>query len=193
MTNSRASQDVGRRPGAARQVAGAIVIMAGAVPIALLIAADYGRPPKLYAVLAAIGATALLAWAVDGRRYLGAGAASLAVGLGIGIAAETDIPRYQNALVFGFLGVALLLVSVVNPRAVRGAAGLLLFTGGSAALAVSQERLSFPEAWIYAALMVAWGAVVLATLGRGKRAVQAQPLTAAQAEPVAARRPRQRV
>lgn len=164
--------------------------MAGAIPIVILIAADYGRPPLLYGVLAAIGATALLAWMADGRRYLGAGAASLALGLGIGIAAEAEIPQYQNALVFGLLGAALLLVSRVNPRAVLGAAGLLLFTAASAAYAVSQGRTPIPEAWFYAGLMVVWGAVVLVSLRRRERV---EPLTTNGSQPLATSRTRERV
>lgn len=152
----------------ARRRWGALIILAGAVPVGLLaLTGTYDRPPGLYGVLTVIGLVALLAWLVDGMRYLGAGAASLALGLGIGISTEVEsVTDYRNALVFGFLGLALLLVARVNPTAVLGSAGLLLFTAASATAAVAGVKTPFPEALVFAGLMVVWGALELANAGQ---------------------------
>ncbi len=150
-----------------RQVAGALVIMAGAIPIALIAPTFYGRPPRLWSVILTIGVVAMLAWLVDGRRYLGVAAAALGVGGGFAIAQEAEIQDYQFALLFGLLGAGLLLVRAVNPAAVGASGALLLLISASATTFVSIERTSFPEAWFYVGLMVVWGGVQLARSLRG--------------------------
>lgn len=145
-----------------RQVAGALVVMAGAIPIALLAPTSYGRPPRLWSVILTIGVVATVAWLVDGRRYLGVGAAALAIGGGFTIAQEAEIQDYQFALLFGLLGAGLWLVRAVNPAAVGASAGLLLLISASASTFVSIDRLSFPEAWFYVPLLLAWGGIQLA-------------------------------
>ena len=179
-----------------RQTAGALVIMAGAIPIALLAPTSYGRVPRLWSVLIVIGIVGLVAWLVDGRRYVGAAAASLAVGAALGTAAEADLDRYTYALLFGFLGAALLAVFRVNPAAVIGSAGLLLFTSASAAIVHlvgiggGDPQPTIPHAWAYVVLMVLWGAVVLRQVrGDGADAgpAEAQPAPARETERAGAR------
>lgn len=151
-----------------RQVAAALVIMAGAVPIALIAPTVYGRPPRLWSVILTIGVVATVAWLVDGRRYLGVGAAALGIGGGFTIAQEADVQDYQFALIFGLLGLALLVVRAANPAAVGASAGLLLLISASATIFVSIDRTSFPEAWFYVGLMLVWGGIQLArSLGPG--------------------------
>lgn len=153
-------------------MAGAAVIMAGAIPIALLAPTAYGRTPRLWSVLITIGIVGLVAWLVDGRRYVGAASASLAVGSALGISAEANLDRYTFALLFGFLGVALLAVFRVNPRAVIGSAGLLLFTSASAAfvhmvgIGGADPQPTIPHAWAYVGLMILWGLIVLQQVRR---------------------------
>ncbi len=144
-----------------RQSAAALVIMAGALPIAFLATTSYGRPPRLWSVILTIGVMAMLAWLVDGRRYLGVGTVAMAIGGAFTIAQLAEVQDYQFALIFGLLGVALLVVRAVNPPAVGASAGLLLFIATSATTFVSIERTSFPEAWFYVGLMIVWGAVQL--------------------------------
>jgi len=150
-----------------RQIAGALTIMAGAIPIALIAPTYYGRPPRLWSVMIAIGVVGLIGWLADGRRYVGAASASLAIGAALGIAAEFDLGRYTYALLFGFLGVALLSVFRVNPRAIIGSVGLLFFASASAALlhltgvGAPDPQPTIPQAWAYVPLMIVWGLVVL--------------------------------
>lgn len=151
-----------------RQAAAALVIMAGAVPIALIAPTVYGRPPRLWSVILTIGVVATVAWLVDGRRYLGVGTAALGIGGGFTIAQEADLQDYRFALIFGLLGLGLLVVRTVNPAAVGASAGLLLLISASATTFVSIERTSFPEAWFYVGLMLVWGGIQLArSLGGG--------------------------
>ncbi len=145
-----------------RQVAGALVIMAGAIPIAVIAPTFYGRPPRLWSVILTIGVVATVAWLVDGRRYLGVAAAALGIGGGFTIAQEAEVQDYQFALLFGLLGAGLLLVRAVNPPAVGASAGLLLFIAASATTFVSIDRTGFPEAWFYVPLMLVWGGIQLA-------------------------------
>ena len=145
-----------------RQVAGALVIMAGAIPIALIAPTFYGRPPRLWSVILTIGVVATVAWLVDGRRYLGVAAAALGIGGGFTIASEAEVQDYQFALLFGLLGAGLLVVRAVNPAAVGASAGLLLLISASATTFVSIDRTGFPEAWFYVPLMLVWGGIQLA-------------------------------
>lgn len=165
-----------------RQIAGASVIMAGAIPVALIAPTFYGRPPRLWSVLVTIGVVGLIAWVVDGRRYLGAAAASLAVGSALGISAEAGLDRYTFALLFGFLGIALYAVLKVNPAAVLGSVGLLLFASASAALVHlfgiggGDPQPSIPQAWAYVPVMLAWGGLVIADVRRsGGSGAQGRP------------------
>lgn len=138
-----------------RQLAGAMIVMAGALPVALLADSHYGRPPRLHMVLVAIGAVAMVAWLVDGRRYVGAGSASLALGLAFTFITQTGLDPYF--LMFGLLGASLLLVARVNPKAVSGSAGLLIYVALNAVGLHRADATILPRAWVFAIIMLAWG------------------------------------
>lgn len=156
----------------ARHVVAALVVMAGAVPVALV--ADRGGSGRLrlYTVLLAIGIVGTTAWLVDGRRYLGAGIAALALGIGYSVVERTTVDEY--AIVYGFLGTALLLVSRVNPRALGGSAGLLLYTSISS-LSLHGNRPLAPRAIVFASIMLMWGGTNLRRDLRGRRTVDHPP------------------
>ena len=142
-----------------RQVAGALIVMAGAIPIAWLAAAGYGRPPYLFGVLLGVGSVGTLGWLVDGQRYVGAGITALALGSAFAIARETELD--ESGLVFGLIGIALFVISRVNPRAVAGAAGLLIYTSTSAFGVHETGRTALPPALVFTTVMLAWGGVQL--------------------------------
>lgn len=142
-----------------------------------------------------------MAWLVDGRRYLGAGAALLALGSDFIIARETTpaFEPYQFALLFGLLGAGALLVHAVHPAAVQGFAGALLFTSASAALMqqlTGDRATSIPQAWGFVVLMVVWGGIVLlrALAGRERQEIDLRepgerPLATAGSDGSSERRP----
>ncbi len=142
-----------------RQVRAAAVVMAGALPVGMVAESSYGRPPNLHIVLLAIGVIALVAWLVDGRRYVGAGSAATALGLAFVLMGKTSLDPYF--LVFGLLGAALLLVSKANSRAIGGSAGLLLYVAINAAGLHRADATLLPRAWIFALIMLVWGGTAL--------------------------------
>ncbi len=113
-----------------RQRAGALVVMIGAAPLALMVLAD----AKPYLLLVAIGAIATGAWLVDGRRYLGPGTVALGLGIGLALARDLDLTKYELPLVLAGIGVPLTVIRSVNPEAVLGAAGLLVYAARSGAI-----------------------------------------------------------
>lgn len=142
-----------------RQVLGALVVMAGALPVAVIATSRYGRPPYLYVVLIAIGVTGMVGWLVDGRRYLGAASAALALGAAFTIGAETALDQY--GLLFGLLGLALLLVSQVNPAALPGSGALLVFVAWSALGVRRAGDTPIAQAWVFVVVMLVWGGTFL--------------------------------
>ncbi len=113
-----------------RRRAGAVVLMVGALPMALMVLAD-ARP---YLFLLAIGAIARCAWLIDGRRYLGPGTVALGLGVGLVLARDLELAKYELPLVLAGIGVALTVIRFVDPRAVLGAAGLLVYAAFSGAI-----------------------------------------------------------
>ncbi|MGQ0744473.1 MAG: hypothetical protein ACT4OS_09095 [Acidimicrobiales bacterium] len=148
-----------------RQRRAGLLMMASALPVGLLAHSAYGRPPRLHIVLLAIGVLALGAWLVDGRRYLGAGSASAALGLAFVLMEQTNLDPYF--LTFGLLGVALLVVSRVNLRAVGGSAGFLIYMALNSANLHRVDAALLPRAWVFALIMLVWG-------GAGLRQVRAE-------------------
>ncbi len=141
------------RPGAARRRAGALVLLGGSVLVGALTLA--GVPT--YGNLLVLGAVVVLAWLVDGssQRYLGPGLVALAAGLGITIGKELGVEPYEHTLVYGGFGLALLVVSYFNPKAVRASGAFLLFTGIT--VAITTWVVSIPLGWELALILAAWG------------------------------------
>lgn len=139
------------QPTPGRVFAGAIVILAGAGLVAMLTLLDVSAP----GLLLALGATAVVAWLVDGTstRYLGPGLLAVAAGAGIliGNAMDMDPRKAEHSLVYGGFGLALLALSYFNPKAARAGGAFLLYTGFTV-LAVG-----FSMGWWLTAILVAWG------------------------------------
>lgn len=150
-------------PSRGREVAGAVVLLVGAVLVGVLTA--QGIPP--YALLLVLGAAAVLAWLVDGtsRRYVGPGLVALAAGLGLTLGQELNIDPYEHTLVYGGFGLALLTISVVNPKAVRASGAFLLYT--ALTVAVSAWVVSFNLGWELTAILAVWGIYEIVRIARG--------------------------
>ncbi len=159
------------RPTRAREVAGALVLLVGAVVLAALTWAGI----KPYGLLLALGAAAVLAWLVDGtsKRYLGPGLVALAAGLGITIGTEASIEPYEHTLVYGGFGLALLLISYVNPKVVGAAGAFLLYTGVT--VAIASWVVSFTIGWELAAILAVWAAYELVRIAAGGDRDQQEP------------------
>lgn len=147
-----------------RQLVAGVVVMAGALPVYMVANSKYGRPPKLSFLLLSIGIIGIVGWLLDGQRYLGAGSAATAIGGGITISREAFISEY--ALVFALLAVALLCLVRINPRAINGSAGLLIYI---AIFTANLRDPVLPRGVAFAMAMVAWGGV------RAWRAFKAKP------------------
>ena len=139
------------QPTKGRAVAGALVLLAGAGVLAVLTLADVAPPWMLLA----LGATALVAWLVDGTstRYLGPGLMALAAGVGIVIGNELgwDPRKTEHSLVYGGFGIGLLLLSYVNPMAARAAGAFLLYTG------LTVLFVGLTMGWWLTGILVGWG------------------------------------
>lgn len=113
----------------------------------------------------------LAAWLVDGssRRYLGPGMAALAVGGGItlGKALDMEPVAAEHILVYGLIGLGLLVVSYFNLAAVRASAAFLVFTAISATN--MNYGISFTLGWELAVVAVAYGVVELVLIGQRKQ------------------------
>ncbi|MDQ6937022.1 MAG: hypothetical protein M3140_04820 [Actinomycetota bacterium] len=159
------------RPTREREVAGAAVLLAGALAVAVM--AALGQPA--YHDLLVLGAVAVVAWLVDGtsRRYLGPGLIAVAAGLGITIGKDFGVNPYEHSLVYGGFGVAMLIVFFFNPLAIRAGAAFLIYVG--ATVAVASWVFSVPLGWELAAILAVWGAFELVRLGRTKADGPARP------------------
>ena len=140
-----------------RQRAGALVIMAGSALVALMVLAD----AKPYLLLLAIGAIATGAWLVDGRRYLGPGTVALGLGIGLALARDVDLAKYELPLVLAGIGIPLIVIRFVNPGAVLGAAGLLVYAALSGAI-LDRTPDPIESGWGFVILMIVWGGIQLA-------------------------------
>ena len=162
------------QPTKGRVVAGALVLLAGAGVLAVLTLADVA-PPWMLLV---IGATATVAWLVDGTstRYLGPGLMALAAGAGIVIGNELgwDPRKAEHSLVYGGFGIALLLLSYMNPMAARAAGAFLLYTG------ITVLFVGLTMGWWLTGILLVWGVY---SLIRGPKAV-ASSEDAGDVEPV---------
>jgi len=151
------------RPTSKRALLGALTLLAGAGLLGACTVADWPG----YRLLALLGAVIVAAWLVDGssRRYLGAGAAILAVGGGITLGSDLPISHYEHTVIYGALGVALILVSFVNPSAVRASGAAMIFIGLTA-FALTRDWVGFDPGWEMTAVLGFWGAGQLVRFGR---------------------------
>ncbi len=151
------------RPTSKRAVLGALTLLAGAGVLGAFTLADWPG----YRLLALLGAVIVAAWLVDGssRRYLGAGAATLAVGGGITLGSDLPVSHYEHTVVYGALGVALILVSIVNPSAVRASGAAMIFIGLTA-FALTRGWGDFDAGWEMTAVLALWGVCQLVRCGR---------------------------
>lgn len=167
------------RPTREREMAGAAVLIAGALAVALM--AALGQP--FYRDLVVLGAVAVVAWLVDGtsRRYLGPGLIAMAVGLGLTIGQDFGVKNYEHTLVYGGIGVALLIAFHFNPLTVRAGAALLIYTGVTVSFSTWVFRV--PIGWELTAILAVWGAFQFVRLGRSEPDAPAQPTIAPQRAP----------
>lgn len=143
-----------------RQLAACGVLILGAVVCAVTTAASDWQ---LYKILTLLGATAVVAWLVDGSslRYMGPGLAALAVGGGITAYRAWEIApvKGEHAIVYPALGVALLIASFFHPMAIRGAGSFLVTVGFIATIDTPWEA-----GWTLTAILVLWAASNLARI-----------------------------
>jgi hypothetical protein len=140
-----------------RQIAAGVILMLGAIPLAVLGAAN----AKAYYVIPVVGAAATLAWLVDGRRYLGPGIVALTTGLALLASRDWGYEKYELALVLGAVGAGLLVISLVNSEAVLGSAGFLLYAMLTS-LGLENITDAVAPGWIYAAVLLVWGGIRVA-------------------------------
>jgi len=153
------------RPSPKREVLGAATLLLGAVLLAGCTMADW-RP---YRLLALLGGVIVAAWLVDGsgRRYVGAGLAALAVGGGITLGIDLPIAHYEHTVVYGAIGVALILVSFINPAAVRASGAFMIFVALTA-LALGRGWAGYDVGWEMAAALAAWSVIQAVRISRSR-------------------------
>ncbi len=151
------------RPTSKRAVLGALTLLLGALVLGACTLADW----PAYRLQAMLGAVIVAAWLVDGssKRYVGAGTAILAVGGGITLGSDVPISNFERTVVYGAIGVALILVSFVNPAAVRASGAALIFIALTV-LALHRGWADLDPGWEMATVLALWGAGQLARMGR---------------------------
>lgn len=157
-----------------RELAGAGVLLAGAVALCITTLADQ----PLYRNLAILGGAVTLAWLVDGSgaRYVGAGLVALAVGGGITIGQDLGVKNYEHSIVYALVGAALLLISWVSPMAIRGS-GTFFLAVASTVVALTWVA-SYNAGWELAAILGGWSALEFARIFRDDSRTPAAPAAA---------------
>ncbi len=144
-----------------RQIAGAGALLAGAAGCALATVAGW----PLYQTLIILGGAATLAWLISGssRRFMGPGLAATAVGVGITLYRSLDMSAGggEHTVVYPMLGAALIVASIFNPMAIRGAGAFLLIVG-----AVAFIDTPWNPGWTLAGVLVSWGVLDLVRISR---------------------------
>jgi hypothetical protein len=74
---------------------------------------------------------------------------------------DWGLEKYELALVVGAVGAALLIVSLMNPAAVLGSVGFLLYAMLTA-LGLDSALNTISPGWIYAIVLLVWGGICLA-------------------------------
>lgn len=146
-----------------RQLAAAAVLALGALACVGTTLAGW----PLYQTLIVLGAAATLAWLVDGssQRFMGPGLAALAVGGGITAYQTLDIEAMtgEHGVVYPALGAALLVASLFNPLALRGAGTFLLIVG-----VVALVDTPWSPGWTLAGILAIWSALEVVRISKGQ-------------------------
>jgi hypothetical protein len=146
-----------------RQMTAVALLALGAVACAATTLVGW----PLYQTLLVLGGAATLAWLADGtsQRFMGPGLAAIAVGGGITAykALDMEVSPGEHGIVYPALGAALLLASLFNPLAIRGAGTLLLIVG-----VVATVDAPWPSGWTLVGILAAWSALELARIGKGR-------------------------
>lgn len=168
----------------ARQLAAAATLLVGAGACAVTTAVGW----PLYQTLAVLGAVATVAWLIDGssQRFMGPALTALAVGGGITIYNSFGIDQMtgEHGIVYPLIGAALLLASLFNPLAIRGAATLLLIIG-----VVAQVSTPWNPGWTLVGILAVWSAWEFARIARKGNEDELQPESNAPANGTADRTP----
>lgn len=166
-----------KRDGARRSVGAAIVLLAGGAAIVVLGVTRRDLPE----IVAAIGATLVLAWMLErGRRFLGGGCLLLGLGVGLTVAEHVEKGSYRDQFIFAGIAAGLLAIRAVNPAALRAAALALLsvalfeFTLQYLPTVLSIDRVyrAFDDGWAFGVLIAIEGTVVLMGAASAHRGVR---------------------
>lgn len=148
-------------PDKRRQVGAAALLAGGAVACAVTTLAAW----SLYQTLLVLGIAATLAWLMDGtsQRFMGPGLAAVAVGGGITAYQATGMEPMsgEHGVVYPALGAALLLASLFNPLAMRGAGTFLLIVG-----VVALTETPWAPGWTLVGILAIWSALELGRIAR---------------------------
>lgn len=149
----------GTNRGRQSAAAATLLIAAGACAVSTLV----GWP--LYQTLLVLGAVTSLAWLIDGssQRIMGPALTALAIGGGITIyrAIGSEPVGGEHTIVYPLIGAALLLGSLFNPLAIRGAGTLMLVIGAIAAVDTPWDA-----GWTLVGALVLWSAWEFARIAR---------------------------
>lgn len=157
----------------ARQSAAAATLLVAAGACAVTTAVGW----PLYQTLLVLGAVTTLAWLIDGssQRIMGPALTALAVGGGITLyrALDTDVAKGEHGIVYPMIGAALLLASLFNPLAIRGAGTFLLVVG-----AVATISTPWNSGWSLVAILATWGIWEFIRIARSDGDEEAEPAPA---------------
>ncbi len=146
-----------------RQLAGATMLLAGAAACAVATIAEW----PLYQTLMLVGGAATLAWLVSGssRRFMGPGLTALAVGGGITLyrSLELEVGEGEHTFVYPLIGAALIVASLFNPMAIRGAGTFLVIVA-----AVATIDTSWNPGWTLAVALLSWGVLDMVRITRSE-------------------------
>lgn len=154
----------------ARQLAAAATLLVAAGACAVTTAVGW----PLYQTLAVLGAVTTVAWLIDGssQRIMGPALTALAVGGGITIYNAYGIDQMlgEHGIVYPLIGGALLLASLFNPLAIRGAGTLLIVIG-----VVAQVSTPWNPGWTLVVALALWSAWEFARIARAGNEDELQP------------------
>jgi hypothetical protein len=146
-----------------RQIGAAALLLFGAVACAATTLAGW----PLFQTLVVLGVAATVAWLADGtsQRFMGPGLAALAVGGGITAykALGMEAVGGEHGVVYPALGAALLLASLFNPLAMRGAATFLLIVG-----VIANTATPWQPGWTLVAILGLWSALEFTRISQGR-------------------------
>ncbi len=146
-----------------RQLTAAGLLAIGAVVCAVTTLAGW----SLYQTLLVLGVVATLAWLADGssQRYMGPGLAAVAVGGGITAYKALGMEGVpgEHTIVYPALGAALLVASLFNPLAIRGAATFLLIVG-----VIASVDTAWKPGWTLVAILAIWSAMEFGRISRSQ-------------------------